>query len=155
MNYLVEDTDIRNFKAWSGGKDWLDQAFENGTVDELSNYFEEIAENREEPLTETEINDILWFDEMAHEIIENKSVREKLDDFTRASEFSKEALDALAEYLEDEYKTSKEEIGDALDNLMEYDTIEDALDDYDAESIEELTNDVSSKVLDNGHVVIF
>lgn len=59
MRYYV-DTDIENFKAWSGGKSTLDTIKEAGKITEFSNYMEEIT-SADEPWSETQINDFLWF----------------------------------------------------------------------------------------------
>lgn len=60
MKYVVEDS-LWNFPAWSGGKDTLDALKENGDCD----YIEQLIEDMflgEEPPTDTEINDVLWFE---------------------------------------------------------------------------------------------
>lgn len=61
MRYIIEK-DLRNFEAWSGGKDTLDELRAHGVADSAEQYIEEVTEGREEPLTKTEINDILWFE---------------------------------------------------------------------------------------------
>ena len=61
MKYTVEEN-LYNFKAWSGGKDTLDDLLEYGVVDEAEEYIEMIFADREELPTDTEINDILWFE---------------------------------------------------------------------------------------------
>ena len=67
---IRKEMEIRDFKAWSGGKFTLDYIIENNKCDELEMLFEELAECRGELFTETEINDILWFeDEMIFEYL--------------------------------------------------------------------------------------
>lgn len=61
MKYTVEES-LYNFKAWSGGKDTLDDLLEHGVVDEAEEYIDMIFADREELPTDTEINDILWFE---------------------------------------------------------------------------------------------
>ena len=61
MKYAVEES-LSDFKAWSGGKDTLDDLWAHDVVDEAEEYIEMIFADREELPTETEINDILWFD---------------------------------------------------------------------------------------------
>ena len=61
MKYTVEE-DLQNFKAWSGGKDTLDDLIEYNVVNEAEEYIEGIFAGREELPTDTEINDILWFE---------------------------------------------------------------------------------------------
>ena len=59
MRYLVENS-LHDFPAWSGAIDTMDTLKENGDVDAVEDYINEVADSQEEPLTETEINDILW-----------------------------------------------------------------------------------------------
>lgn len=61
MKYTVEES-LYNFKAWSGGKVTLDDLLEHGVVDGAEEYIEMIFADREELPTDTEINDILWFE---------------------------------------------------------------------------------------------
>lgn len=61
MKYTVEES-LQDFKAWSGGKDTLDDLLEYGVVDGAEEYIEMIFADREELPTDTEINDILWFE---------------------------------------------------------------------------------------------
>lgn len=61
MKYTVEEN-LYNFKAWSGGKVTLDDLLEHGVVDEAEEYINMIMDCREELPTDTEINDILWFE---------------------------------------------------------------------------------------------
>lgn len=61
MKYTVEEN-LYNFKAWSGGKTTLDDLLEHGVVDGAEEYIEMIFADREELPTDTEINDILWFE---------------------------------------------------------------------------------------------
>lgn len=61
MKYTVEEN-LYNFKAWSGGKDTLDDLLKHGVVDEAEEYIEMIFTAREELPTDTEINDVLWFE---------------------------------------------------------------------------------------------
>lgn len=60
MIITSEITTLRNFEAWSGGKDNLNAIIENGKIDELDSLVEELF--GEEPTDETKINDFLWFD---------------------------------------------------------------------------------------------
>lgn len=61
MKYLIEE-DLSNFKAWSGGKDTLDDLWAHDVVDKAEEYIDMVADCQETLLTRTEINDILWFD---------------------------------------------------------------------------------------------
>lgn len=58
MKYIVEDS-LRNFKGWSGGADTLSEL----DLDEIDIVEEGITECYNEcELTETNINDFLWFE---------------------------------------------------------------------------------------------
>lgn len=60
MEYKVESS-LWDFPAWSGGKDTLDTLKEKDDVDEVEAFIEECAD-LDEGLTDTQINDILWFE---------------------------------------------------------------------------------------------
>lgn len=61
MQYIVDDS-IYNFNAWSGGKDTLDVIFDKGDEEDVQRIIEEQISMSEEPWTETDINDFLWFE---------------------------------------------------------------------------------------------
>lgn len=61
MKYTVEES-LQDFKAWSGGKDTLDDLWAYDVVDKAEEYIDMIMDCREELPTQTEINDILWFE---------------------------------------------------------------------------------------------
>lgn len=58
MRYTVESS-LRNFEAWSGGKDTLDVLIEKGDCDNVESWIEGLGM---EDATDTTINDILWFE---------------------------------------------------------------------------------------------
>lgn len=60
MKYYVEDS-LDNFEAWSGGKDTLDTLREKGDVDSVECLIEEL-QMCDEPWSDTNINDFLWFE---------------------------------------------------------------------------------------------
>lgn len=51
--------DVKDFKAWSGGKDTLDTIIEHEKTDELN---ELIGELYQDGITDTTLNDLLWFE---------------------------------------------------------------------------------------------
>lgn len=61
MRYTVEEN-LQDFKAWSGGKDTLNDLIEYDVIDKAEEYINMIMDCREELPTQTEINDILWFE---------------------------------------------------------------------------------------------
>ena len=60
MKY-TQETSMRNFNAWSGGKDTLQTIREHNKIDDLEYLLEELFQ--ETTPTETEINDLLWFED--------------------------------------------------------------------------------------------
>ncbi|HEN9012894.1 TPA: hypothetical protein ACG6RF_002056 [Streptococcus agalactiae] len=61
FNVVTELDSIAEFQAWSGGRDWLETIIEEDKVEEADRYLEDII--GEEGITETELNDLLWFDD--------------------------------------------------------------------------------------------
>lgn len=59
MKYIVE-TSIENFEAWSGAKGTLKTVIERGDCEQLEALI--AACFAEELPTETQINDLLWFE---------------------------------------------------------------------------------------------
>lgn len=57
INY---DLDLANFEAWSGGVDTLNRVIEEGKTEELEAILEELYPDG---MDETQLNDILWFEE--------------------------------------------------------------------------------------------
>ena len=59
--YIKKEFNLSNFEAWSGGADRLKEIIELDIVEEAQYYIESIFED-EQAITETDINDILWFE---------------------------------------------------------------------------------------------
>lgn len=59
---MIIKTDIylSEFDAWSGARDTLDRIINEGKCDELESMLEELYP---EGMTDTELNDLLWFDD--------------------------------------------------------------------------------------------
>ena len=55
---IISDTDLRNFGAWSGGKDTMDEL----TLEELDQLEPIIVDAYPDGMTDTELNDLLWFE---------------------------------------------------------------------------------------------
>lgn len=51
---------LRTFRAWSGAEETLDVIIREDKTEELENLIEEL---HPEGLTETQLNDILWFED--------------------------------------------------------------------------------------------
>jgi hypothetical protein len=58
---VYTDFDIRNFEPWSGAVDTYEKIADEDKLDELETLLEEIFFESE--ATETDINDLLWFDD--------------------------------------------------------------------------------------------
>ena len=58
MKYYVE-TSLENFEAWSGGRDTLEVLIEKGLCDTVEACLEEALG---EDISDTDINDALWFE---------------------------------------------------------------------------------------------
>ena len=60
MKTFNENTTLVNFDAWSGAVDTKERIIQEGKADEFDNLIEELYPDG---LSETQLNDILWFDE--------------------------------------------------------------------------------------------
>ena len=60
MKVTNDNLSVRNFDAWSGARDTKDLIIGNNKVDEFDFLIEELYPDG---LTETLLNDILWFEE--------------------------------------------------------------------------------------------
>jgi hypothetical protein len=59
MKIIDEDVDLEDFEAWDGGRDRLDELIKIGTVDKAQAEIEELFPDG---ITDTQLNDWLWFD---------------------------------------------------------------------------------------------
>ena len=57
---ITSEMSLKNFKAWSGAKDTLNKLIELDKCDDLEFILEDLYPDG---LTETQLNDILWFDD--------------------------------------------------------------------------------------------
>ena len=57
---ITSEISLKNFKAWSGAKDTLNKLIELDKCDELEFILDDLYPDG---LTETELNDLLWFDD--------------------------------------------------------------------------------------------
>lgn len=103
MKYTVEST-LENFEAWSGGKYHLEILRRNGDCDEVECLIE--MNWPDEPPTETEINDLLWFGE--DEIAEHLGFRD-WEDYERSRGHEDEEEDEDDEESDDEQLESEDE----------------------------------------------
>ena len=64
---ITSEMSLKNFKAWSGAKDTLNKLIELDKCDELEFILDDLYPDG---LTDTQLNDILWFDdEWIYEIL--------------------------------------------------------------------------------------
>ena len=59
MITIKSEMSLYNFEAWQGGKDTLNNIIEAGKIEML----EDLLNSCFEELTETQLNDILWFED--------------------------------------------------------------------------------------------
>ena len=59
MKIIIDDMSLRNFNAWSGGQDTKETILNAGKGDEFDSLIEELYPDG---LTDTELNDLLWFE---------------------------------------------------------------------------------------------
>ena len=57
MKYYVEE-ELKNFKAWSGGMDTLNELRKMDKIEEVENYINDCMEGA----SDIDINDFLWFE---------------------------------------------------------------------------------------------
>lgn len=78
---ITYELDLRSFEAWSGAKDTLERIIRKGKCDLLEQILEETYP---EGMTETELNDLLWFEsDMIYEwlgIRSEKLIQEELEE---------------------------------------------------------------------------
>lgn len=60
MKTFNENTTLVNFDAWSGAKETKERIINEGKAEEFDNLIEELYPDG---LSETALNDILWFEE--------------------------------------------------------------------------------------------
>jgi hypothetical protein len=60
MKVINNNLRLRDFKAWSGAIETKDKIIKEGKGDEFENLIDELFP---EGLTETKLNDVLWFED--------------------------------------------------------------------------------------------
>lgn len=130
------ELNLYDFKAWSGAKSTLERVIDEGKVEILESVLEDCYP---EGLTETGLNDILWFEsnwvyEMCG-IRSESEIREELEE-------AREELEELMENFRDEAENLELELDDERQALWENDYESEAEDIKEriAELMEELEN---------------
>ena len=130
---ITYELDLNNFKAWSGAVDTLERIQREGKCAELENVLEELYPDG---MTETELNDLLWFDsesvyewlgirseeQIEKEIEEAEAeLEEKLSDleFDLDDDLTEEERKDIIESYQPEIDEIKERIADLKEELEE------------------------------------
>lgn len=108
---ITYELDLQNFEAWSGAKDTLERIQREGKCDLLEQILEDTYP---EGMTETELNDLLWF--------ESETVYEWLD--IRSEEQIKKEIEEAEEELNDKISDLEFDLDDDLTEEERRDIIE-------------------------------
>ena len=131
---ITYELDLNNFKAWSGAVDTLERIQREGKCAELENVLEELYPDG---MTETELNDLLWFDsESVYEWLGIRSESQIEKEIEEAEEELEEKLSDLEFDLDDDL--TKEERKDIIESYQpEIDEIKERIADL-KEELEEI-----------------
>ena len=103
---ITYELDLNSFQAWSGAKDTLDRIQREGKCAELENILEEL---HPDGMTETELNDLLWFDsESVYEWLGIRSEEQIEREIKEAEEELAEVQSNLEDDLDDDELTTEE-----------------------------------------------
>ena len=103
---ITYELDLNSFQAWSGAKDTLDRIQREGKCAELENVLEELYPDG---MTETELNDLLWFDsESVYEWLGIRSEEQIEREIKEAEEELAEVQSNLEDDLDDDELTTEE-----------------------------------------------
>ena len=131
---ITYELDLNNFKAWSGAVDTLERIQREGKCAELENVLEELYPDG---MTETELNDLLWFDsESVYEWLGIRSEAQIEKEIEEAEEELEEKLSDLEFDLDDDL--TEEERKDIIESYQpEIDEIKERIADL-KEELEEI-----------------
>lgn len=103
---ITYELDLNSFQAWSGAKDTLDRIQREGKCEELENMLEELYPDG---MTETELNDLLWFDsESVYDWLGIRSEEQIEKEIKEAEEELAEVQSNLEDDLDDDELTTEE-----------------------------------------------
>lgn len=103
---ITYELDLNSFQAWSGAKDTLDRIQREGKCAELENVLEELYPDG---MTETELNDLLWFDsESVYEWLGIRSEEQIEKEIKEAEEELAEVQSNLEDDLDDDELTTED-----------------------------------------------
>lgn len=131
---ITYELDLNRFEAWSGAKETLERIQREGKCAELENVLEELYPDG---MTETELNDLLWFDsESVYEWIGIRSEEQIEKEIEEAEEELEEKLSDLEFDLDDDL--TEEERKDIIESYQpEIDEIKERIADL-KEELEEI-----------------
>ena len=103
---ITYELDLNSFQAWSGAKDTLDRIQREGKCGLLEQILEDIYPDG---MTETELNDLLWFDsESVYEWLGIRSEEQIENEIKEAEEELEELQSNLKDDLDDDELTTEE-----------------------------------------------
>ena len=103
---ITYELDLNRFEAWSGAKETLERIQREGKCEELENVLEELYPDG---MTETELNDLLWFDsESVYEWLGIRSEEQIENEIKEAEEELEELQSNLKDDLDDDELTTEE-----------------------------------------------
>ena len=103
---ITYELDLNSFQAWSGAVDTLDRIQREGKCEELENILEDLYPDG---MTETELNDLLWFDsESVYEWLGIRSEEQIEKEIKEAEEELAEVQSNLEDDLDDDELTTEE-----------------------------------------------
>ena len=103
---ITYELDLNSFQAWSGAKDTLDRIQREGKCAELENVLEELYPDG---MTETQLNDLLWFDsEQVYEWLGIRSEEQIRKEIKEAEDELADMQSDLEDELDDEELTTEE-----------------------------------------------
>ena len=131
---ITYELDLNSFQAWSGAKETLERIQREGKCAELENVLEELYPDG---MTETELNDLLWFDsESVYEWLGIRSESQIEKEIEEAEEELEEKLSDLEFDLDDDL--TEEERKDIIESYQpEIDEIKERIADL-KEELEEI-----------------
>ena len=103
---ITYELDLNSFQAWSGAKDTLERIQREDKCRELENILEDLYPDG---MTETELNDLLWFDsESVYEWLGIRSEEQIEKEIKEAEEELVEVQSNLEDDLDDDELTTEE-----------------------------------------------
>lgn len=88
--YYKEEFDVNDFEFHDGAEQWVEEFREKGKLKDLGSAIEEVFHGNTP--TAEEINDLVWFDEYIHSLVEDEEDEEGEETEEDGEEDSDEAL---------------------------------------------------------------